>query len=124
MREWLAAGLVSRIAGDESKGALPFIVEVGPTVTNGSKILGRRILFADAIAKSSGLAPLQYFTADYGAFCFVPSPTSALAIYQDDEFTATTQCPGNGLIWGNWWPSIYYKQHADQARAALAIKKP
>ena len=108
VREWLEAGQVARIPGDTSNNALPFIVEIGPTITNGSKALGQRILFADAKAKSSGLAPLQYFTPDYGAFCFTA------------DFTATTQCSQNTLIWGNWWPSIYYKQHADRARAALA----
>jgi hypothetical protein len=111
VREWLAAGQVSRLPGDESRDALPLIVEIGPTVTTGSKELGQRILFADAKANSSGLAPLQYFTADYGAFCFVPAA--------DGHFAATTHCPSDAVIWGNWWPSVYYRQHADRARAAL-----
>jgi hypothetical protein len=76
----------------------------------GSKELGQRILFADSQAKSSGLAPLQYFTADYGAFCFVPKET---------HFEATTHCPPNALVWGNWWPAVYYQHHADRARDAL-----
>lgn len=121
VRGWLAAGQVARIAGDDSRQALPWIVQIGPTVTNGSKDLGQRILFADAYARSSGLAPLQYFTADYDAFCFLPvSSHPAPILYQDADFTATTRCPKNILLWGNWWPSIYYKQHADRARAALA----
>ncbi len=112
VREWLAAGQVSRITGDESHQALPWIVEIGPTVTHGSKELAQRILFADKYANSSGLAPLQYFTPDYGAFCFLPTKSQTVM--------ATKECPENALTWGNWWPSVYYRQHADRARAALA----
>ena len=106
VRQWLAAGQVARLPGDNSQQPLPLIVEIGPTAINGSKELGQRILWADARAHSSGLAPLQYFTADYGAFCFV-------------SLEPTTTCPQGTLIWGNWWPTVYYKQHADRARAAL-----
>ena len=121
VRGWLSAGQVEAMPGDDSLAALPLIVEIGPTVTHGSKELGQRILFADAYAHSSGLAPLQYFTADYGAFCFVPASSHpARILYQDANFAATTQCPPNALLWGNWWPTIYYRQHADRARAALA----
>ena len=121
VRGWLAAGQVSPLPGDDSHSALPSIVEIGPTVVHGSLELGRRILFADAHAKSSGLAPLQYFTPDYGAFCFVPASLHTTPVlYQDVNFTATTQCPETALLWGNWWPSVYYRQHADRARAALA----
>jgi len=120
VREWLATGQVAKLPGDDAQQALPMIVEIGSTVTNGSKELGQRILFADAQAKSSGLAPLQYFTADYGAFCFVPTSAQAMPIlYKDADFTATTSCPANILLWGNWWPSVYYRQHADRARDAL-----
>ncbi len=121
VRGWLAAGQVAQLPGDDSQAALPSIVEVGPTVTTGSKELGQRILFADSYAKSSGLAPLQYFTVDYGAFCFVPAASHpASPLYTDADFAATTHCPANAVIWGNWWPSVYYRQHADRARAALA----
>ena len=48
VRQWLAAGQVTPLAGDESRQALPYIVEIGPTVEHGSKELGRRILFADS----------------------------------------------------------------------------
>ena len=121
VREWLAEGQVAPLAGDDSHSALPAIVEVGPTVTNGSKELGQRILFADSYAKSSGLAPLQYFTGDYDAFCFVPAGSAAGAvIFRDSSFAATTQCPKDAEVWGNWWPSVYYRQHADRAREALA----
>jgi hypothetical protein len=121
VRQWLAAGQVSRIAGDESSHALPYIVEIGPTVTRGSKELGQRILFADSYANSSGLAPLQYFTPDYGAFCFVPAEDRPQPIlFLDATFAATTQCPNTALLWGNWWPSVYYRRHADRARQALA----
>jgi len=106
VRQWLAAGQVARLPGDDSHEALPLIVEIGPTVINGSKELGQRILWADERARSSGLAPLQYFTADYGAFCFV-------------NLVPMTNCPQGAVIWGNWWPTVYYKQHADRARAAL-----
>jgi hypothetical protein len=94
---------------------------MGPTVTDGSKELGQRILFADRYAKSSGLAPLQYFTTDYGAFCFVPAGSAAGAVmFRDTAFAATTRCPKDVEVWGNWWPSVYYRQHADRARDALA----
>jgi hypothetical protein len=120
VRRWLAAGQVAALPGDNSDDALPLIVEIGPTVRQGSPELGRRILFADAEAKSSGLAPLQYFTPDYGAFCFVPAKFQpGPFLYQDADFAATIHCPNNVLLWGNWWPSIYYQHHADRARAAL-----
>ena len=111
VRQWLAAGQVAPIPGDDSGQALPFIVEVGPTVTHLSPELGQRILLADSYAHGGGLAPLAYFTSDYGAFCFVP---------QNGGFAATTHCPPNTLIWGNWWPSVYYQRHGNQAREALA----
>jgi hypothetical protein len=121
VRQWLAGGQVTPLAGDESGQALPYIVEIGPTVKHGSKELGQRILFADSYAHGGGLAPLQYFTPDYGAFCFVPlSSQPPVALYRDSDFTATQSCSGVGLIWGNWWPSIYYQRHADRAREALA----
>jgi hypothetical protein len=120
VRQWLSAGRVARIPGDTSHAALPSIVEIGPTVTGGSKELGERILFADSYAKSSGLAPLQYFTLDYGAFCFVPATShSTPVLYRDADFIATNQCPPKATVWGNWWPSVYYRQHADRARDAL-----
>jgi hypothetical protein len=120
VRQWLAAGLVSRISGDNSDQALPSIVEVGPTVMHRSIELGKRILLADAYSHSSGLAPLQYATPDYGAFCFVPSDTHPQpTFYTDSEFSATTDCPGFNVVWGNWWPSVYYQHHADRAREAL-----
>ena len=87
------------------------MVEIGPTVTSVSKELGQRILLADSYAHGGGLAPLQYFTPDYGAFCFVP---------QNGSFVATNHCPANTIIWGNWWPSVYYQRHGSQAREALA----
>jgi hypothetical protein len=121
VRGWLEDGKVSALPGDDLHMALPWIVEVGPTVVNGSKELGQRILFADKYAKSSGLAPLHYFTADYGAFCFVPVRlVSGPVIFQDSAFAATTRCPEGAVVWGNWWPSVYYRQHADRARDALA----
>jgi len=121
VREWLASGLVSPLPGDESHAALPWIVEIGPTVTHGSNELAQRILFADKHANSSGLAPLQYFTPDYGAFCFAPTVQHpARVLYHDSDFTATTHCLESEIAWGNWWPSVYYRQHADRARAALA----
>jgi hypothetical protein len=120
VRQWLAAGLVAPLLGDESRQALPYIVEIGPTVEHGSKELGQRILFADSYAHGGGIAPLEYFTSDYGAFCFMPTSTrSQSVIYRDDTFAATTQCSGSNLIWGNWWPSVYYERHADRAREAL-----
>jgi len=122
VREWLTAGQVSPLPGDATPEALPLIVEIGPTVTNGSKELGRRILFADSYANSSGLAPLLFGTQDYAAFCFVPSSGQqpSRILYEDPKFTATTRCNESDISWGNWWPSIYYRQHADRARAALA----
>jgi hypothetical protein len=119
--KWLAAGQVTPITGDDSQQALPYIVEIGPTVQHGSKELGRRILFADSYSHGGGLAPLEYFTPDYGAFCFVPvSSRSTAALYRDSDFTATNRCSTADLIWGNWWPSVYYERHADRAREALA----
>jgi len=121
VRQWLAAGQVTPLAGDDSRQALPYMVEIGPTVKHGSKELGRRILFADSYGHGGGIAPLQYFTPDYGAFCFVPlSSQPPVALYRDSDFAATQSCSGVDLIWGNWWPSIYYQRHGDRARAALA----
>jgi hypothetical protein len=121
VRQWLAAGQVTVLPGDDSRQALPYIVEIGPTVQHGSKELGRRILFADSQAHGGGLAPLQYFTPDYGAFCFVPLPFQPLpALYRDSEFAASNNCAGIDPIWGNWWPAVYYQHHADRAREALA----
>jgi len=120
VRQWLTLGQVAALPGDESQQALPYIVEIGPTVTHGSKELGQRILFSDAQAHGGGLAPLQYSTADYGAFCFVPASAHPRpALYQDIDFTATTNCPAGTLVWGNWWPTVYYERHADRARDAL-----
>jgi hypothetical protein len=124
VREWLAAGQVTTLAGDETGQALPYMVEIGPTVQQGSKELGRRILFADAYPHGGGLAPLAYFTKDYGAFCFVPASRSAAALYRDSKFAATNQCSGADLIWGNWWPSVYYQRHGDRAREALGGGRP
>jgi hypothetical protein len=121
VRQWLAAGQVTPLPGDDSRQALPYIVEIGPTVQHGSKDLGRRILFADSYAHGGGLAPLEYFTPDYGAFCFVPQSVQPPApLYRDNDFAATDNCSGAVLIWGNWWPSVYYQRHADRAREALA----
>jgi len=121
VRQWLADGQVAPLPRDESQQALPYIVEIGPTVKYGSKELGQRILFADSYAHGGGLAPLEYFTPDYGAFCFVPlSLQPPAALYHDSEFSATKSCSGFDLIWGNWWPSVYYQRHADRAREALA----
>ena len=111
VRQWLAAGRVAPLPGDDLQQALPYMVEIGPTVTSVSKELGQRILLADSYAHGGGLAPLQYFTPDYGAFCFVP---------QNGSFVATNHCPANTIIWGNWWPSVYYQRHGSQAREALA----
>jgi hypothetical protein len=121
VRHWLAAGKVKPLAGDESQEPLPYIVEIGPTVEHGSQALGQRILFADAFAHGGGLAPLQVFTADYGAFCFLPVSKDQPAIDRQYLFAANARrCAEAGLIWGNWWPSVYYEQHADRAREALA----
>jgi hypothetical protein len=111
VRQWLAAGQVSPIPGDDSGQALPYMIEIGPAVTHLSHDLGRRILLADSYAHGAGLAPLQYFTSDYGAFCFAP---------QNGAFSPTTHCPPNTVIWGNWWPTVYYLRHGNQAREALA----
>jgi len=121
VRQWLADGQVSTLPGDESGQALPNIVEIGPTVSRGSKGLGQRILFADSYGYGGGLAPLQYFTADYGAFCFVAASTRPQPLlYADADFAATTNCPSGSLVWGNWWPSFYYRRHGDRAHSALA----
>jgi hypothetical protein len=120
VRQWLAGGQVTPLPGDESGQALPYIVQIGPTVAHGSKELGQRILFADSYAHGGGIAPLQHFTADYGAFCFVPLSSQPLtALYRDSAFAATQSCSGGDLIWGNWWPSIYYQRDAGRAREAL-----
>ena len=120
VRQWLADGRVSTLPGDESRQALPYIVEIGPTVAHGSKDLGRRILFADSYGHGGGIAPLQYFTPDYGAFCFMPASTRPQPLlYEDADLAATTNCPAGSLVWGNWWPSVYYQRHGDRARAAL-----
>jgi hypothetical protein len=121
VRQWLADGRVTTLPGDDSRQALPYVVEIGPTVSRGSKELGQRILFADSYGHGGGLAPLQYFTPDYGAFCFVPASTGPQPpLYGDADFAATTNCPAASLVWGNWWPSFYYQHHGDRARAALA----
>jgi hypothetical protein len=121
VRQWLTDGQVSTLPGDESREALPYIVEIGPTVSHGSRELGQRIMFADSYGHGGGIAPLQYFTPDYGAFCFVPAATRPQPLlYGDIDFAATTNCPSGALVWGNWWPSFYYQRHGDRARAALA----
>jgi hypothetical protein len=121
VRQWLAAGQVAPLPGDQTQQALPYIVEIGPTVKHGFKALGQRILLADSFAHGGGLAPLQYFTADYGAFCFLPVSTNPLT-EPDHEylFAADSRCSRASVIWGNWWPSVYYQRHADRAREALA----
>lgn len=120
VRDWLAKGMVQRFDLQSNDGALPYAVEIGPTVTKGSRELAQRILFVDRYSHGGGIAPLSYYTRDYGAFCFVPAwQNPPDRVYTDSEYSATTNCPNNAEIWGNWWPTVYYERGADRARTAL-----
>ena len=120
VKQWLAEGLVAPFDPNSQDGALPYAVEIGPGVSRGSQELAQRILFVDRYSYGAGIAPLLTYTRDYDAFCFVPvSEHPKDVLYSDSEYAATTQCPPSAVIWGNWWPSIYYKRGAERARAAL-----
>ncbi len=123
VKNWLDKGMVAPFASHSTGGALPYAVEIGPTVAKGSHELAQRILFADKVSHGGGLAPLAYYTRDYGAFCFVPpSEHPSDLLYSDSEYAATTHCSKDAEIWGNWWPAVYYERGADRARSALAGK--